>query len=79
MSYTHLSQETRYQIQGLREGGWSLREIGKQVSRDPSTITVASSTETQATKATLRSRRIGRASSAGMPRARNRALMPING
>ena len=38
MSYTYLSQETRYQIQGLREGGWSLREIGKQVSRDPSTI-----------------------------------------
>ena len=38
MSYTHLSQETRYQIQGLREGGWSLREIDKQVSRDPSTI-----------------------------------------
>ncbi len=38
MHYTHLSQETRYQIQRLHDGGWSLREIGEQVSRDPGTI-----------------------------------------
>jgi IS30 family transposase len=38
MHYTHLSQETRYQIQSLHDGGWSLREIGEHVSRDPGTI-----------------------------------------
>lgn len=38
MNYTHLSQETRWQIQRLRDGGWSLREIGTPVSRDTGTI-----------------------------------------
>lgn len=38
MSYTHLSQDERYQIQTLRDGGFSLREIGVQLARSPSTI-----------------------------------------
>ena len=38
MSYTHLSQDERYQIQTLHRGDWSAHEIGEQLERDPSTI-----------------------------------------
>lgn len=38
MSYTHLSQEERYQIRWLRKGGWSLEGIGDRLRRAPSTI-----------------------------------------
>lgn len=38
MSYTHLSQYERYQIQLLHRGGFSSRGIGEQIERSPSTI-----------------------------------------
>ncbi|MGH8335922.1 MAG: IS30 family transposase [Gammaproteobacteria bacterium] len=38
MSYTHLSQDERYQIQHLRAGGFSLREIGAELERAATTI-----------------------------------------
>jgi IS30 family transposase len=38
MSYAHLSQDERYQIQHLRRGGFSVREIAKQIERSPSTV-----------------------------------------
>ena len=38
MSYTHLSQDERYQIQHLHGGGFSAREIGAQWERAATTI-----------------------------------------
>ncbi len=38
MSYTHLSQRERYQIQELHQGGFSLRGITEQLERSSSTI-----------------------------------------
>lgn len=38
MTYTHLSQEERYQIQCLRKGGWSTGRIGELMRRNKSTI-----------------------------------------
>ena len=38
MSYTHLSQEERYQIRWLRRGGWSLEDIAAELQRAGSTI-----------------------------------------
>lgn len=38
MSYAHLSQEERYQIRWLRQGGWSLEDIGVNLQRAASTI-----------------------------------------
>ena len=38
MSYTHLSQYERYQIQPLHRGGFSSRAVGEQIERSPSTI-----------------------------------------
>jgi IS30 family transposase len=38
MSYTHLSQDERYQIQHLHGGGFSSREIASELARDGSTI-----------------------------------------
>ena len=38
MSYTHLSQYERYQIQHLHRGGFSSRAIGEQIERSASTI-----------------------------------------
>jgi IS30 family transposase len=38
MSYAHLSQDERYQIQHLRRGGFSVRYIAKQIERSPSTV-----------------------------------------
>ncbi|HET7329883.1 IS30 family transposase, partial [Dyella sp.] len=38
MSYTHLSQEERYQIRWLHKGGWSLEAIAAQLQRAVSTI-----------------------------------------
>jgi IS30 family transposase len=38
MSYTHLSQDERYQIQHLCGGGFSAREIGAQLERAATTI-----------------------------------------
>ena len=38
MSYTHLSQNERYQIQCLRKGGFSLAAIGAELQRSASTI-----------------------------------------
>lgn len=38
MSYTHLSQEERYQIRWLRKGGWSLDDIAEELQRATSTI-----------------------------------------
>ncbi|MGH8115997.1 MAG: IS30 family transposase [Rhodanobacteraceae bacterium] len=38
MSYAHLSQGERYQIQCLKGGGFSLREIAVELNRHPSTI-----------------------------------------
>jgi IS30 family transposase len=38
MSYTHLSQDERYQIQHLHGGGFSTREIGAQLKRAAATI-----------------------------------------
>lgn len=38
MSYTHLGQYERYQIQHLHRGGFSARAIGKQLDRSSSTI-----------------------------------------
>jgi IS30 family transposase len=38
MSYTHLSQDERYQIQHLYEGGFSAREIGATLGRAATTI-----------------------------------------
>lgn len=38
MSYAHLSQAERYQIQHLHRGGFSSREIGEQIDRSSSTI-----------------------------------------
>ncbi|WHZ18316.1 MAG: Integrase, catalytic region [Rhodanobacteraceae bacterium] len=38
MSYAHLSQEERYQIRWLRNGGWTLEDIGLELRRSPSTI-----------------------------------------
>jgi IS30 family transposase len=38
MSYTHLSQDERYQIQHLHGGGFSTREIGIQLERAATTI-----------------------------------------
>ncbi len=38
MSYAHLSQEERYQIQWLRKGGWSREDIGDKLQRAASTI-----------------------------------------
>lgn len=38
LSYTHLSQDERYQIQHLHRGGFSIRDIGEHLQRDPSTI-----------------------------------------
>lgn len=38
MSYTHLSQYERYQIQHLHRGGFSSGAIGEQIERSPSTI-----------------------------------------
>ena len=38
MSYTHLSQDERYQIQHLHRGGFSTREIGAELGRATTTI-----------------------------------------
>jgi IS30 family transposase len=38
MSYTHLSQEERYQIRWLRKGSWSLEDIAAELQRAVSTI-----------------------------------------
>ena len=38
MTYTHLSQYERYQIQALRDNNFSLRHIAKQLARSASTI-----------------------------------------
>lgn len=38
MSYTHLSQEERYQIRWLRKGGWLLEAIAAELHRATSTI-----------------------------------------
>lgn len=38
MSYSHLSQYERYQIQHLHRAGFSSRAIGEQIERSPSTI-----------------------------------------
>jgi IS30 family transposase len=38
MSYAHLSQEERYQIRWLRNGGWSLEDIAAELQRAASTI-----------------------------------------
>ena len=38
MSYTHLSQDERYQIQTLHRSGFSTREIGELIQRDASTL-----------------------------------------
>lgn len=38
MSYTHLSQEERYQIRWLRKGDWSLEDIAADLHRAASTI-----------------------------------------
>lgn len=38
MSYTHLSQDERYQIQHLHRGGFSSIQIGEQIQRSPSTV-----------------------------------------
>ncbi len=38
MSYTHLSQDERYQIQHLHNGGFSAGEISKQIQRSATTI-----------------------------------------
>lgn len=38
MSYTHLSQDERYQIQCLRKGGFALAAIGIELKRSASTI-----------------------------------------
>lgn len=38
MNYAHLSQEERYQIRWLRNGGWSLEDIGDSLQRAASTI-----------------------------------------
>jgi Transposase and inactivated derivatives, IS30 family len=38
MSYTHLSQDERYQIQHLHNGGFSAGEIGAQMQRAATTI-----------------------------------------
>ncbi|MBB6187600.1 helix-turn-helix domain-containing protein [Rhodanobacter sp. MP7CTX1] len=38
MSYTHLSQDERYQIQHLHSGGFSAGEIGAQIQRARTTI-----------------------------------------
>jgi IS30 family transposase len=38
MSYTHLSQDERYQIQHLHRGGFSASEIGRQIRRATTTI-----------------------------------------
>lgn len=45
MSYTHLSQEERYQIRWLRKGGCSREAIGIELQRVPSTITPHDRTE----------------------------------
>ena len=38
MTYTHLTQCERYQIQALKDNNFSLRHIAKQLGRSPSTI-----------------------------------------
>lgn len=38
MTYPHLSQKERYQIQALLDGRFSRREIAEQLGRNPSTI-----------------------------------------
>lgn len=38
MSYAHLSQDERYQIQCYKRGGFSLRTIANELGRSPSTI-----------------------------------------
>ena len=38
MSYAHLSQYERYQIQHLRKGGFSIRAVAAHIDRDASTI-----------------------------------------
>jgi len=38
MSYTHLSQDERYQIQHLHRGGFSAREISAELKRAATTI-----------------------------------------
>ena len=38
MSYMHLSQDERYQVQHLHRGGFSYREIAKETGRHPVTI-----------------------------------------
>lgn len=38
MTYTHLSQDERYQIQCLHHGGFSAGEIGRQINRATATV-----------------------------------------
>ena len=38
MSYTHLSQDERYQIQHLRKGGFWILEIARQIDRAGTTV-----------------------------------------
>ncbi|WP_419480964.1 helix-turn-helix domain-containing protein [Dokdonella sp.] len=38
MGYAHLSQDERYQIQCLRDGGFAARQIAHELRRAPSTI-----------------------------------------
>jgi IS30 family transposase len=38
MSYAHLSQHERYQIQHLHRGGFSSNEIAEQIERSASTV-----------------------------------------
>ncbi|MGH8111195.1 MAG: helix-turn-helix domain-containing protein, partial [Rhodanobacteraceae bacterium] len=41
MNCTHLSQDQRYPIRGLRRGGWSLQAIAVELQRASSTISRA--------------------------------------
>jgi len=38
MSYTHLSQEERYQIEWMMKGGWTLTEVARHMGRHATTL-----------------------------------------
>ena len=38
MSYTHLSQEERYQIEWMMKGGWTLAEVARHIGRHVTTL-----------------------------------------
>ncbi len=80
MSYAHLNQYERYQIQHLHHAGFSSREIAEQVERDPSTIpSVMSFVAMPASTLMMRTRRIGRAHNADTRRARGRGSARTSG